>query len=84
MGQKANPIGLRLGINRGWDSIWFAKKREYGKFLMEDYKIRNYIKKKCCKFWSFSSNNRENCKKVYCFYLYIKTGICYWKKGSRY
>ena len=45
MGQKVNPVGLRVGINRGWDSIWFAKKREYGKFLMEDYKIRNYIKK---------------------------------------
>ena len=45
MGQKVNPIGLRLGINRGWDSIWFAKKREYGKLLIEDYKIRDYIKK---------------------------------------
>ena len=45
MGQKVNPIGLRLGINRGWDSIWFAKKREYGKFLIEDYKIREFIKK---------------------------------------
>ena len=45
MGQKVNPIGLRIGINRGWDSIWFAKKREYGKLLIEDYKIRNYIKK---------------------------------------
>ena len=29
MGQKVNPIGLRLGINRGWDSVWFAKKREF-------------------------------------------------------
>ena len=45
MGQKVNPIGLRLGINRGWESIWFAKKREYGKLLIEDYKIREYIKK---------------------------------------
>jgi|TARA_B110000196_G_C20840493_1_gene518057 small subunit ribosomal protein S3 len=45
MGQKVNPIGLRLGINRGWDSIWFAKKNEYGKLLIEDYKIRDYIKK---------------------------------------
>ena len=35
MGQKVNPIGLRVGINRGWDSIWFAKKREYGKLLIE-------------------------------------------------
>ena len=45
MGQKVNPIGLRLGINRGWDSVWFAKKRDYGKLLIEDYKIRNYIRK---------------------------------------
>ena len=45
MGQKANPISLRLGINRGWDSVWFAKKREYGKFLIEDFKIREYIRK---------------------------------------
>ena len=45
MGQKVNPIGLRVGIIRGWDSIWFAKKREYGRLLIEDYKIRNHIKK---------------------------------------
>ena len=45
MGQKVNPVGLRLGINRAWDSIWFAKKNTFGKFLMEDYKIREYISK---------------------------------------
>ena len=45
MGQKVNPIGLRLGINRGWDSIWYAKKKNYGKLLIEDHKIREYIKK---------------------------------------
>ena len=45
MGQKVNPISFRLGINRGWDSIWFSKKREYGKLLIEDYKIRDYVKK---------------------------------------
>ena len=45
MGQKVNPIGLRLGINRGWDSIWFSKKNNYGKLLIEDYKIREYVKK---------------------------------------
>ena len=44
MGQKVNPIGLRVGVNRDWESIWFAKKREYGKLLIEDYKIRQYIK----------------------------------------
>ena len=39
MGQKVNPIGLRLGINKTWDSIWFAKKGDYGKFLIEDFNI---------------------------------------------
>jgi small subunit ribosomal protein S3 len=43
MGQKVNPIGLRLGINRTWDSRWYADKGEYGKLLHEDLKIRNRI-----------------------------------------
>jgi small subunit ribosomal protein S3 len=45
MGQKVNPIGFRVGINRDWESVWFAKKHNYGKLLIEDYKIREYIKK---------------------------------------
>ena len=44
MGQKVNPIGLRLGINRSWESVWYAKKNQYGKLLIEDHKIREYIK----------------------------------------
>jgi small subunit ribosomal protein S3 len=44
MGQKVNPVGLRVGINKNWDSIWFAKKQDYGKLLIEDFKIRKYIK----------------------------------------
>src|SRR5690606_26098491 len=43
--QKVNPIGLRLGINRTWDSRWFANRGEYGKLLHEDIKIRKYIEK---------------------------------------
>ena len=45
MGQKINPIGLRLGINRTWDSRWYANTGEYGKLLHEDIKIRDYLKK---------------------------------------
>ena len=45
MGQKINPIGFRLGINRGWDSTWFAKKKDFGRYLIEDFKIRKYIRK---------------------------------------
>ena len=45
MGQKVNPIGLRLGINRTWDSRWYANTGEYGKLLHEDLKIRAYLEK---------------------------------------
>ncbi len=45
MGQKVNPIGLRLGINRTWDSRWFANKGEYGRLLHEDMKIRDALSK---------------------------------------
>ena len=47
MGNKVNPIGLRLQINRTWDSRWFANTKEYGALLHEDLKIRDFIKKKC-------------------------------------
>lgn len=45
MGQKVNPIGLRLGINKTWDSRWYAKDR-YAQKLLEDLKIREYLKKR--------------------------------------
>ena len=45
MGQKVNPVGLRLGINRTWDSRWFARRGEYAKLLHEDIKIRAFLMK---------------------------------------
>ena len=45
MGQKTNPIGIRLGINKTWSSVWFDEKN-YAKTLHEDIIIRNYINKK--------------------------------------
>ncbi|HET6347548.1 MAG TPA: 30S ribosomal protein S3 [Candidatus Krumholzibacteria bacterium] len=48
MGQKTNPVGFRLGINRTWDSRWFSSK-EYSKWLDEDIKMRNYIKRRLFK-----------------------------------
>ncbi len=44
MGQKVHPIGFRLGIYRGWDARWFASRNEYGKLLIEDIKIRRFLK----------------------------------------
>ena len=46
MGQKVNPIGLRLGINRTWDSRWFANKATYGDLLHEDLRIRRFLEKR--------------------------------------
>lgn len=43
MGQKVNPVGLRLGINRTWDSRWYASGKEYGKLLHEDLALRKFI-----------------------------------------
>ncbi len=43
MGQKSNPIGLRLQINRTWDSRWYAEGTDYGRMLLEDIKIRKFI-----------------------------------------
>ncbi|MHC4388086.1 MAG: 30S ribosomal protein S3, partial [Planctomycetota bacterium] len=43
MGQKVSPIGFRTGITLGWQSTWYAPKADYGNFLVEDQKIREYI-----------------------------------------
>ena len=44
MGQKANPIGLRVAVNKDWRSKWYADKKEFGTLLVEDYKIRALLK----------------------------------------
>jgi small subunit ribosomal protein S3 len=46
MGQKTNPIGLRMAVNRDWRSKWYSDKREFGKLLTEDYQIRELLKKR--------------------------------------
>jgi small subunit ribosomal protein S3 len=46
MGQKVNPHGLRVGIIKDWDSTWYADKKDYANFLVEDNKLRTYVKNK--------------------------------------
>tara|TARA_B100000029_G_scaffold420269_1_gene426078 strand:- start:966 stop:1661 length:696 start_codon:yes stop_codon:yes gene_type:complete len=82
VGQKVNPIGLRLGINRGWDSIWFAKKRNYGKFLIEDYKIREYIKKNIVKSGVAQVVIERTSKKCIINIYTSRPGFVIGKKGS--
>ena len=46
MGQKVRPTGFRVGIVEEWRSRWYASKREFGELLVEDFKIRNFVRKK--------------------------------------
>ena len=46
MGQKVSPVGLRIGINKDWESTWYAGNKDFAKFLLNDNKIRNYLFKK--------------------------------------
>ena len=47
MGHKVNPIGMRLQVNRTWDSRWFADTKDYGDLLLEDLRMREFIHKEC-------------------------------------
>ena len=82
MGQKVNPISLRLGINRGWDSVWFAKKKEYGKFLIEDFKIREYIKKNIVNSGVSQVMIERTAKKCIVSIYTSRPGFVIGKKGS--
>lgn len=46
MGQKVNPHGLRVGVIAGWNAQWYANKKDFSKYILEDHKIREFIKKK--------------------------------------
>ena len=82
MGQKVNPIGFRLGINRSWDSIWFAKKKEYGNLLIEDYKIRDYIKKNIINSGVSQVIIERSAKKCIVSIYTSRPGFVIGKKGS--
>ena len=46
MGQKVNPIGFRVGVTRGWESVWYAADKDFGSLLREDIKMRRFIKER--------------------------------------
>ena len=82
MGQKVNPIGFRLGVNRGWDSVWFARKADYGKFLIEDYKIRQFIRKNIPNSGVSEVIIERSGKKCSVFIHTSRPGFVIGKKGS--
>ncbi len=82
MGQKVNPIGFRLGVNRGWDSVWFAKKNKFGTYLIEDFKIREYIKKNVVNSPKTKQNKQRTTKKRFVTIFTSRPGFVIGKKGS--
>ena len=82
MGQKVNPVGFRLGINRGWDSIWYAKKSDFGKNLIEDHKIREFIKKNVVNSGVAKVMIERSAKKCFVTIYTSRPGFVIGKKGS--
>tara|TARA_B000000460_G_scaffold247362_1_gene222223 strand:- start:167 stop:826 length:660 start_codon:yes stop_codon:yes gene_type:complete len=82
MGQKVNPVGFRLGINRGWDSIWYAKKNNFGNYLVEDFKIRDYIKKNVVNSGVSKVMIERSIKKCFITIYTSRPGFVIGKKGS--
>ncbi len=82
MGQKVNPIGLRLGINRTWESRWFANKGEYGDLLQEDLKIRNMLKKELKQAAVSKITIERPHRKCRVFIHTARPGIVIGKKGA--
>ena len=81
MGQKVNPYGIRLGINKTWSSRWFSK-NEYTKLLHEDLKIKKYVERKL-KNASISKINIERAAKKLRLSIYSsRPGIIIGKKGA--
>ncbi len=81
MGQKVHPIGFRLGVNRNWDSRWFARK-EYSNFVLEDYNIRKFLKKRLFQAGVARIEIERAANKVRIRMYTARPGIVIGKKGS--
>jgi len=82
MGQKVNPIGLRLGINRTWDSRWYAEGDEYGNLLHEDLKIREFVMKELAQAAISKVIIERPAKKALVSIYSARPGVIIGKKGA--
>ncbi len=82
MGQKVSPIGFRVGINKPWDSSWYASKEDFAKFLLEDKKIRNFFEKSYAQA-SISKVNIERTKERLVINIYTgRPAVLIGQKGT--
>lgn len=82
MGQKVNPIGLRLGIVKTWESRWYAGKKKYADYILEDHNIRKFIKKKLFHAGIARIEIERSAKRVRLRIFTARPGIVIGKKGS--
>lgn len=81
MGQKVNPISFRLGINKNWDSRWFAGK-EYSSFVFEDYQVRKFLKNRVSQAGVSKIEIERAAEKIRIRMHVARPGIVIGKKGS--
>jgi small subunit ribosomal protein S3 len=81
LGQKVNPIGLRLGIIKTWDSKWYADK-EYAKYVYEDFRVRKFLKKKLYHAGISKIEIERFAKQIRIRVFASRPGIIIGKKGS--
>ena len=82
MGQKVNPIGLRLGIVKTWDSRWYAEKRKYSDYILEDFNIRNFLKEKLFHAGIAKVEIERSARRIRMRIFAARPGIIIGKKGS--
>ena len=82
MGQKVNPHGLRVGVIKDWDSKWFADKKDFAELLLEDNKIRKYVKEKLYTAGISKINIERASKKVKISIYTAKPGMVIGRGGA--
>ena len=82
MGHKVNPIAHRLGVNKGWNSFWFAPKAQYAKYLHEDIKLRDYVRKQLVNAGVDTVNIKRSMNKVTVEVKVARPGVVIGRGGA--
>ena len=82
MGQKVNPVGLRIGVIRTWDSRWYADKKNYSNYILEDIRIRKFVKERLSHAGVSKVEIERSSKRIKLRIFSARPGIVIGKKGS--
>ncbi len=82
MGQKVNPVGLRIGVIRTWDSRWYADKKNYSNYILEDVRIRKFVKDRLSHAGVSKVEIERSSKRIKLRIFSARPGIVIGKKGS--